>query len=1284
MNNSVLKSLIQFIQRAVHKLWHPEHLTRVDDIPAPQSQEQASQIVMVNQISAAISNLQSLDSILQLIYKQVKETIDLDVFYIALYDEQNQLISFPVLYDGGKFWNDPPREISKTITLAQAIKTREPILINRTKTEIESVRDSFNRLGDSARVAASIIIIPLQAGSRVIGALSVQSYELNAYDDKHRSFLMALGPQVTVAIENARLYEKARQRAQRLASMNEIGREISALNDLPTLLETIYQQIKKILPTDLFFIGLYDARTNRMEFPIMYDEERRWEQQPSLVTDATFSGKTILTRQPLLINHWADTPSQTSTSPIIVGDAARTTTSLMFAPLFSGQNVIGVISAQSYTPNSYNQDDLDLLTGIAAQVAIAIQNTRLLEATQKSAQRLALLNEVNHAISRLKSLPELLEVIYEQASKSIPLDFFLVGLYNHETNEISFPITYDEGLRYNSSPGPVSEGSFMARFLRGEKPLLINQTVTEIEARNRHKTQSMGNENKLSASFIVAPLTIGGQLIGLISAQSYSLNAYDESDLDFLIRIANQVSIAIENSRLYSSAQQEIAERRRIAEQLQITEAKYRELVERAPAVIYSSESGSAGRWFYVSPQIETMLGFTADEWMADPDLWYQQIYPDDRAKTIASERNAIATNSRIVMEYRIFHKNGQLLWVRDLSLSVSVMNNQQYLVQGIIIDITEIKQAELIIKENEEKYHALFLTAQRQAQELSLLSEVQDAIAHELEFPLLIRTVVEAIAKTFGYIYVSLYILEDGYLKLQHQVGYTNVIDQVTPHEGVMGRVVRTGTAVLIQDVTTDPDFLRADNNIRSEISVPLFNGDIVFGVVNVESSLDYQLNENDLRLLTALGEQINIAIRRAHLYAEREENLRREQRINELAHAINSTLDLPNMLETTTRIGVELVGAETGSINLMAEDGTVMNHAYNYNEDPNLISLIPKGQGLTWLVYETGKPIYLDEYSQHPKALPDWSNSGLHAFLCVPISIGGKCLGTLALYNRTPDKKFSQRDFSMVEAIAQEIAISIQNARLFEALQKELEERRRIEHEREAMYKDLEAKNAELERFTYTVSHDLKSPLVTIGGFLGFIEEDIRKGDFSKTERSMVRIREAAKKMYRLLDELLELSRVGRLANPSVHVAFDELAREAVELAQGELSARQVEVRIEAGLPVVFVDRVRMVEVLQNLIVNATKFMGDQSQPLIEIGMRENDFYVRDNGIGIAPEFHEQIFGLFNKLDQFSEGTGIGLALVKRIIEVHGGTIWVESELGKGTTFFFTLADKNKQETT
>jgi signal transduction histidine kinase len=256
-------------------------------------------------------------------------------------------------------------------------------------------------------------------------------------------------------------------------------------------------------------------------------------------------------------------------------------------------------------------------------------------------------------------------------------------------------------------------------------------------------------------------------------------------------------------------------------------------------------------------------------------------------------------------------------------------------------------------------------------------------------------------------------------------------------------------------------------------------------------------------------------------------------------------------------------------------------------------------------------------------------------------------------------------------------------------QTLFQDITKRKLNEVERESLIADLEAKNAELERFTYTVSHDLKSPLVTIKGFLGYIERDVATGNEERLKGDIRRISDAVERMRQLLNELLDFSRIGHIINPSETVSFADLAREAVALVQGRIMERGIEIRIDPSMPDVFGDKKRLLEVLQNLVDNAAKFVGDEHKPKIEIGWLGEDselgkpvFFVRDNGIGISPKYHEQVFGLFNKLHPDIEGTGIGLALVKRIVEFHGGRIWVESEAGKGSTFFFTLSTTKTSE--
>jgi len=244
-------------------------------------------------------------------------------------------------------------------------------------------------------------------------------------------------------------------------------------------------------------------------------------------------------------------------------------------------------------------------------------------------------------------------------------------------------------------------------------------------------------------------------------------------------------------------------------------------------------------------------------------------------------------------------------------------------------------------------------------------------------------------------------------------------------------------------------------------------------------------------------------------------------------------------------------------------------------------------------------------------------------------------------------------------------------------EALQQQIDTREQVQQE-------LENKNAELERFTYTVSHDLKSPLVTIQGFIGLLAVDAERDDKKRMHADIEQIKNAADKMKMLLDELLELSRLGNVDNKPELVTVEELMHEVLPYFSQEIVERNIEVIVNEGIPPLYADKVRLREVYQNLIENAVKYSRQQPQPRIEVGSRKDGgqlvYFVQDNGKGIDLAYQKKVFDLFERIDTSIEGTGVGLALVKRIIELHGGRIWAESEgenTGTGTTFCFTMAN-------
>lgn len=248
-----------------------------------------------------------------------------------------------------------------------------------------------------------------------------------------------------------------------------------------------------------------------------------------------------------------------------------------------------------------------------------------------------------------------------------------------------------------------------------------------------------------------------------------------------------------------------------------------------------------------------------------------------------------------------------------------------------------------------------------------------------------------------------------------------------------------------------------------------------------------------------------------------------------------------------------------------------------------------------------------------------------------------------------------------------------------------RDITDQRRLEQEREALLKELSDKNAELESFVYTVSHDLKTPIVTIEGFIGALREDFGESLSEEGEKFLRRMSEATGKMEGLISDLLDLSRIGRITENKSEISFTDLAKAAAASLYSQIKARGVAVEIPEDLPVLYGEKKRLVQLVDNLLANAVKYIGEGNPaPRVEFGAEkqggETVFFVRDNGMGIDRLYFEKIFNIFQRLPAAKkiDGTGMGLTIVKRIVELHGGRIWLESEVGRGSTFYFTIKGK------
>ncbi|MBL8156764.1 MAG: PAS domain S-box protein [Anaerolineae bacterium] len=594
-------------------------------------------------------------------------------------------------------------------------------------------------------------------------------------------------------------------------------------------------------------------------------------------------------------------------------------------------------------------------------------------------------------------------------------------------------------------------------------------------------------------------------------------------------------------------------------------------------------------------------------------------------------DESVLATGQPILKEEEwMVDAAGRRMWVMTSRFPLLDRDGSIIGVIATGLNIDDRKRAEEALKHSEVRYRALWAASQRQAQELSLLAHVRTLVARELELQPLVRQIVSAVAETFGYPRVSLYLMDENVLKLQHQTGQEHPALEIPVSKGIAGLAVRTGRAILAEDARAHPDYLDMFGPIVSQISLPLIDRQTVIGVIDVQTLAGSVLTKDDLRIMQELAEHITLAITRAQFYA----NLRgSEERYRMISDMISDYAYYHQVMPdgSVQRVWVtdsieRVLGYHPSEIR--AGDISAVMDPEDLPRRDSDVARVLAGESVT------------GEYRLRRK-------SGEVRWIRL---------------TRKPILDPVTRRVTAYVGVAQDVT----DLRQAEKQRMELD----LERERIAL----------LREFIGNMSHDLKTPLTVINSSVYLLE---KYTDPDRQQEKIEVIKEQVALLGRLIQDTLTLSRLDHSSQLSTEtlesVEVNQLVSEAVHNLRPEADRKSqtLTVILEPGLPPLLTNHDELYRVVGNLLENAIFYTPDHGSITLSTRLADHKlvFTITDTGMGIAPADLDRIFGRFFRSDRSRSakipGTGLGLAIVKRVVDMHKGRIEVESTLGTGTTF-------------
>ncbi len=836
------------------------------------------------------------------------------------------------------------------------------------------------------------------------------------------------------------------RRAEEMAALNELGQRLTARLDSAGVMEEAYRGATRLLDTANFSIALYDKDKDEISFPLEMGDGQRIEDDTTLSSIQGMTGYIIRNREPVLITQgaaqWrAERGIESIGSP-------RGAQSWLGVPMIAGNQVLGVLTVRNYAvPHAFDEHDRDLLAALANQMASALQNARLFEDIKSRLAQLTALQETTKAVASTLELGKLLHLITRQATTLLQGDGGILNLVDWEKRE-------DEVVASSgSAANALGDRSSLENNLSGwvslhNQPVISNQLQHDSRA-------DVGADSWQSAA--MAPLTVKDQVVGtlVVLDKQGGKGEFDQADLDLLIAFANQAAIAIQNVRLFEETKAALAETKTLAGALRVSQ-------ERFALAVRGSDDGLwdwdiRGKTLYWSPRLKELLGYADDELQIDFETFNSLMHPDDRAPTEAALEAHLKDRAPYDVEQRLLTKSGAYRWYQARGQAVWDETGDPLRMVGFTRDITERMRMERRLRDQVTTLQAL----------TEIDREIIAATEPQLILELVCRRVTELLHAPKSAIAVRTSPAETEMLASYGLRDLEHIQEEITRLQqmGVMRPdVSRTPEAIALGDIPAGdprmPEF-RAREDVHAFAYAPLVAGDTALGALMVFDTVPHEWSADELQTLSMLAGQVAVALEKARLYQAAQSRARHLTTLNEIGQAITSTLDLDSVLTTmldharnvvnVEACSVALVESETGDPTTRPPSGDA-GQALVFRQAVGAVSRavigqrLKFGQGIVGWVAAHRQPALALDVTSDPRfegAVDSSTGFVTRSVACAPLVIHDAVIGVIELINKRQGV-FGQDDIGLLQSIAAQAAIAIENAELFEA---QRTERQRLE---------------------------------------------------------------------------------------------------------------------------------------------------------------------------------------------------------------------------------------------